>query len=66
MLRVDPRTALLDALRERLGLTGMKKGGNHGQCGACTALIDGRRANSCLALAIVFMHTLLDLAEEAR
>ena len=52
-LRVDPRTTLLDLLRERLHLTGTKKGCNHRQCGACTILIDGRRANACLALALV-------------
>lgn len=51
-LDVDPRTSLLDLLRERLGLTGAKKGCDHGQCGACTVLIDGRRANACLALAV--------------
>jgi xanthine dehydrogenase YagT iron-sulfur-binding subunit len=51
-LAVDPRTSLLDLLRERLGLTGSKKGCDHGQCGACTVLIDGRRANACLALAV--------------
>jgi xanthine dehydrogenase YagT iron-sulfur-binding subunit len=51
-LDVDPRTSLLDLLRERLGLTGTKKGCDHGQCGACTVLIDGRRANACLALAV--------------
>jgi xanthine dehydrogenase YagT iron-sulfur-binding subunit len=50
-LRIDPRTTLLDALRDRLGLTGSKKGCDHGQCGACTVLVNGRRINSCLALA---------------
>src|SRR4051794_35806687 len=49
---VDTRTSLLDLLREHLGLTGSKKGCDHGQCGACTVLIDGRRANACLALAV--------------
>jgi xanthine dehydrogenase YagT iron-sulfur-binding subunit len=47
----DPRVTLLDLLRERLDLTGTKKGCNRGQCGACTVLVDGRRINSCLALA---------------
>ncbi len=51
-LRIDTRTTLLDTLRERLGLTGAKKGCDHGQCGACTILLDGRRVNSCLALAV--------------
>jgi xanthine dehydrogenase YagT iron-sulfur-binding subunit len=51
-LVVDTRMSLLDLLRERLGLTGAKKGCDHGQCGACTVLIDGRRANACLALAV--------------
>ncbi len=49
---VDTRTSLLDLLREHLGLTGAKKGCDHGQCGACTILIDGRRALACLALAV--------------
>jgi xanthine dehydrogenase YagT iron-sulfur-binding subunit len=51
-LTVDTRTSLLDLLREHLDLTGSKKGCDHGQCGACTILIDGRRANGCLALAV--------------
>ena len=51
-LTIDTRTTLLDLLREHLGLTGAKKGCDHGQCGSCTILIDGRRANSCLALAV--------------
>ena len=48
----DPRVTLLDLLRERLDLTGTKKGCDRGQCGACTILVDGRRVNSCLALAV--------------
>jgi xanthine dehydrogenase YagT iron-sulfur-binding subunit len=49
---VDTRATLLDLLREQLGLTGAKKGCDHGQCGACTVLLDGRRANACLVLAV--------------
>jgi xanthine dehydrogenase YagT iron-sulfur-binding subunit len=48
----DPRITLLDLLRERLNLTGTKKGCDRGQCGACTVLVDGRRVNSCMALAL--------------
>lgn len=50
---LDPRTTLLDALRNEIGLTGSKKGCDHGQCGACTVLVNGRRINACLALAIM-------------
>jgi xanthine dehydrogenase YagT iron-sulfur-binding subunit len=50
-VKLDPRTTLLDALRNHLGLTGSKKVCDHGQCGACTVLVDGRRINSCLTLA---------------
>lgn len=52
-LELEPRTTLLDALREHLHLTGTKKGCDHGQCGACTVIVNGRRINSCLSLAVM-------------
>ncbi|HEY9793175.1 MAG TPA: 2Fe-2S iron-sulfur cluster-binding protein [Candidatus Obscuribacterales bacterium] len=53
VLKLDPRTTLLDCLRENLNITGTKKGCDHGQCGACTVHINGRRVNSCLTLAVM-------------
>jgi len=52
-VQIDPRTTLLDCLRETVGLTGTKKGCDHGQCGACTVHVNGRRINSCLSLAVM-------------
>ena len=66
-LNIDPRTTLLDALREQLGLLGSKKGCDHGQCGACTVLVHGRRALSCLTLAAAVrgpVTTIEGLADE--
>lgn len=53
-LKIEPRVTLLDALRDRIGLTGTKKGCDRGQCGACTVLVNGARINSCLSLAIMY------------
>jgi len=65
---LDPRTTLLDALREHLALTGSKKGCDQGQCGACTIIVNGQRINSCLALAVMHdgdeITTIEGLAEE--
>jgi xanthine dehydrogenase YagT iron-sulfur-binding subunit len=69
-LRVDTRVSLLDALRERLGLTGTKKGCDQGACGACTVLVDGRRVLSCLTLAVACqghdIRTIEGVGEEGR
>ena len=69
-LSIRPWTTLLDALREDLGLTGTKKGCDHGQCGACSCIVDGKRINSCLALAVMMdgasVTTIEGLAENGR
>jgi xanthine dehydrogenase YagT iron-sulfur-binding subunit len=69
-LSLDPRTTLLDTLREHLALTGSKKGCDHGQCGACTVLLDGRRINSCLTLAVMHdgqsITTIEGIADDAK
>jgi xanthine dehydrogenase YagT iron-sulfur-binding subunit len=62
-LDLDPRTSLLDALREHLHMTGTKKGCNQGACGACTVLVDGRRINSCLTLAVMQQGTRITTIE---
>ncbi len=62
-LTVDPRATLLDTLRETLGLTGTKKGCDHGQCGACTVHVNGRRVNSCLSFAAMHEGSAIDTIE---
>jgi xanthine dehydrogenase YagT iron-sulfur-binding subunit len=62
-ISIDPRMTLLDCLREKLNLTGTKKGCDHGQCGACTVHIDGQRVNSCLCLAIAYQDTAITTIE---
>ena len=62
-LHIAPWTTLLDALREHLDLTGTKKGCDHGQCGACTVLVDGKRINSCLSLAVMQEGTVIQTIE---
>ena len=65
-VRLDNRMSVLDLLRERLGLTGSKKGCDHGQCGACTVLLNGRRANSCLLLAVAHQDAEITTIEGLR
>jgi xanthine dehydrogenase YagT iron-sulfur-binding subunit len=62
-LRIEPRVTLLDALRERLALTGTKKGCDQGTCGACTVLVEGRRVNACLTLAVMVQHKAITTIE---
>jgi xanthine dehydrogenase YagT iron-sulfur-binding subunit len=69
-LQIDPRVTLLDLLRDHLGMTGTKKGCDHGQCGACTVLVNGKRINSCLTLAVMHdgdgITTIEGLAQDAK
>jgi xanthine dehydrogenase YagT iron-sulfur-binding subunit len=62
-MMIEPRVSLLDALRERLALTGTKKGCDRGQCGACTVLVDGQRINSCLTLAVLHVGSVITTVE---
>ncbi|MGA8533900.1 MAG: 2Fe-2S iron-sulfur cluster-binding protein [Candidatus Tumulicola sp.] len=63
VLAVDPRATLLDTLRDQLGLTGTKKGCDHGQCGACTVHVNGRRVNSCLSFTAMHEGSAIDTIE---
>ena len=65
-LSIDPRTTVLDALREQLGVTAPKKGCDHGQCGACTCLVDGRRVTTCLSLAVAYDGAQITTADGLR
>ena len=65
-LSIDPRTTVLDALREQLGVTAPKKGCDHGQCGSCTCLVDGRRVTTCLSLAVAYDGAQITTADGLR